>query len=127
MNWEAVAAIGEVVGALGVIASLGYLAVQIRQNIEVGQVASTNQAQEQTWQARLAMVQDADSIRTLAKFTEQGLDNPENWENIVEGQLDFWSNPYMAAYIRSRRGPISERFAACIGKRIAQHRDEGQR
>lgn len=32
MNWEAIGAIGEVVGALGVIATLGYLATQIRQN-----------------------------------------------------------------------------------------------
>lgn len=32
MNWEAIGAVGEVIGAFGVIASLGYLAVQIRQN-----------------------------------------------------------------------------------------------
>ena len=32
MNWEAVGAISEVVGAIGVIATLAYLAVQIRQN-----------------------------------------------------------------------------------------------
>jgi hypothetical protein len=32
MNWEALAAIGEIVGAVGVIATLGYLAIQIRQN-----------------------------------------------------------------------------------------------
>ena len=32
MNWEAIGAIGEVIGAVGVIATLGYLAVQIRQN-----------------------------------------------------------------------------------------------
>lgn len=32
MNWEALGAIGEVVGAIGVIVTLGYLAVQIRQN-----------------------------------------------------------------------------------------------
>ena len=30
MNWEAIGAVGEVVGALGVIASLSYLAIQIR-------------------------------------------------------------------------------------------------
>jgi hypothetical protein len=30
MNWEAVGAVGEIVGALGVILSLGYLASQIR-------------------------------------------------------------------------------------------------
>ena len=32
MNWEAVGAIGEVVGALGVIATLLYLAIQIRRS-----------------------------------------------------------------------------------------------
>ncbi len=32
MNWQAIGAVGEVLGALGVIATLGYLAVQIRQN-----------------------------------------------------------------------------------------------
>lgn len=32
MDWEAIGAIGEVIGATGVIATLGYLAFQIRQN-----------------------------------------------------------------------------------------------
>ncbi len=30
MNWEAIGAVGEVLGAIGVIVTLGYLAVQIR-------------------------------------------------------------------------------------------------
>jgi len=32
MNWEAIGAIGEVLGAFGVIVTLAYLAIQIRQN-----------------------------------------------------------------------------------------------
>jgi hypothetical protein len=32
MNWEAIGAIGKVLGAVGVIATLGYLAFQLRQN-----------------------------------------------------------------------------------------------
>ena len=32
MNWDALAAIAEILGAIGVLASLIYLAVQIRQN-----------------------------------------------------------------------------------------------
>ena len=32
MNWEAIGAVSEVVGAIGVIATLAYLAVQVRQN-----------------------------------------------------------------------------------------------
>ena len=32
VNWEAIAAVGQLVGALAVLATLIYLAVQIRQN-----------------------------------------------------------------------------------------------
>ena len=32
MNWVAIGAVGELLGALGVIATLGYLAFQIRKN-----------------------------------------------------------------------------------------------
>ena len=32
MNWEAIGAVGEVVGAIAVVATLVYLATQIRQN-----------------------------------------------------------------------------------------------
>lgn len=40
MNWEAIAAIGEILGALGVLASLIYLATQIRDNTRSLQAAS---------------------------------------------------------------------------------------
>ena len=41
MNWEAISAIGEIVGALAVVISLVYLAAQIRnQNIRFGEVCS---------------------------------------------------------------------------------------
>ena len=40
MNWEAIAAIGEAVGGLAVIASLIYVAVQIRQSRQLERAAS---------------------------------------------------------------------------------------
>lgn len=43
MNWEALGAIGEIVGAVAVVLTLGYLAVQIRQNTRALR-ASTHQA-----------------------------------------------------------------------------------
>lgn len=33
MNWDAIAAVGEIVGAAGVIASVVYLAIQVRRAI----------------------------------------------------------------------------------------------
>ena len=48
MNWEAIGAVGEVIGALGVIVTLGYLAYQIRQN--------TAQLEHSTWTAKAAAV-----------------------------------------------------------------------
>ena len=32
MNWEAIGALGEVVGAIAVVLTLAYLAIQVRQN-----------------------------------------------------------------------------------------------
>lgn len=44
MNWDAVAAIGELLGAIGVIVSLGYLAQQVRHNTR-----SVRAAAYQSW------------------------------------------------------------------------------
>ena len=41
MNWEAISAIGEIVGATAVVITLGYLAVQIRQSTRVAQADMT--------------------------------------------------------------------------------------
>jgi len=48
VNWEAIGAIGEVVGAVAVVLTLVYLAVQLRQN--------TNALKTNTWQS----IQDAE-------------------------------------------------------------------
>ena len=45
MNWEAIGATGEIIGAVGVIVTLVYLAIQIRQN--------TASLKSSTLQARL--------------------------------------------------------------------------
>jgi len=42
MNWEAIGAIGEIVGAMAVVASLVYLATQIRQSTKVARSATRN-------------------------------------------------------------------------------------
>ena len=70
MNWDAVGAVAELLGALGVIASLLYVGLQIRENSRVVQ-ASTSQAVADSAQARLlAVAQSLSLASTLAKLAE---------------------------------------------------------
>jgi hypothetical protein len=47
MNWEAIGAIGEIIGALAVVASLAYLALQIRHSAASTQFATELEASKQ--------------------------------------------------------------------------------
>jgi hypothetical protein len=60
MNWEAVGAVAEMMGALGVVASLAYLAVQIRQN--------TRQMADHTRSLRLAALES--TANSFSRFRD---------------------------------------------------------
>ena len=47
MNWDALSAIAELISAIGVIATLGYLAIQIRANTKEAKLASTSDISNQ--------------------------------------------------------------------------------
>jgi hypothetical protein len=47
VDWEAIGALGEVLGATGVIVTLGYLAVQIRHNTRALRAASIDSMTQQ--------------------------------------------------------------------------------
>ena len=85
MNWEAVGAIGEIAGALGVIATLIYLAIQIRQNTRTVQ-GQTIGIVTQNILAELSphIGPDLYKIYTLA------LTNPESLQPDQNSQLDAW-------------------------------------
>jgi hypothetical protein len=55
MNWEAIGAVGEAVGAIAVIAKLAYLAAQVRQATNSVQGAAELEASKQftDWHARI--------------------------------------------------------------------------
>ncbi len=72
MNWEAIAAIGEAVGGFAVIASLIYLAVQIRQSRQLERAASI----------REMFAKGSDMVGYTAL-------HPEQLETIRRGVADF--------------------------------------
>lgn len=72
VNWEALGAIGEIVGALGVIATLAYLTIQIRTNSTAIQT-STYLGVVSSPQIRLAMASDP----KLSELFRIGMAEPE--------------------------------------------------
>ncbi len=60
MNWEAVGAVGEILGAAGVIATLGYLALQIRQNTRQTQASAASASAHALKDARRSVYESAE-------------------------------------------------------------------
>jgi hypothetical protein len=65
MNWDAIGAIAELLGAVGVIATLAYLGIQIRQNTVSTRTSSYQAAIATTIEAIMRMGLDSDAARIL--------------------------------------------------------------
>jgi hypothetical protein len=77
MNWEAIGAIGELMGAVAVVLTLGYLAIQIRQN--------TEQVRQNTLTARAAAVNASTiSLRENRKAVSSDPELSELFRNALE-------------------------------------------
>jgi hypothetical protein len=73
MNWEALGAIGEIVGAAAVVVTLGYLAVQIRQNTRAVKVTGYQQLISGLQQLSMIATQDPAASEFVARaYREYG-------------------------------------------------------
>jgi hypothetical protein len=79
MNWEAVGAIGEVIGAFGVIASLAYLGIQIRH--------STAQMGEHSRALRIAAIDQV--AASFSRFRDPLIRDPELARLWLKGTRDY--------------------------------------
>ena len=85
MNWEAIGAVGEVLGAIGVIVTLAYLAVQIRQNTKaLG--SSTFQAVSAEMARTAETITSVPGLAPLLAKAQHGLDDLTEDERI---RFDF--------------------------------------
>ena len=72
MNWEAIGAIGEILGAIAVVATLGYLAVQVRQS---SRLAKADMTKDLFLASRSAILDIAASERLTKTYAEiRGVD-----------------------------------------------------
>jgi len=73
MNWDAIAAVGEIVGAIAVIVTVAYLALQIRQNTAALRSTATQGASDQIAGLYHTMCTDPD----LAMIVVRGTNTPD--------------------------------------------------
>ena len=69
MNWDAIGAIGEIIGALAVVVSLIYLAGQIRHN---NQLARSNSLES--------------VLQSEMNFGSIAIDNADIWDRLLAGE-----------------------------------------
>ena len=86
MNWEALGAIGEVAGAVAVVLTLGYLALQMRQNTRAVRVASFHQVADSFSAVSLSVVQDP----TLVSLLLRARLDPESLTREEHARLRFF-------------------------------------
>ena len=79
MNWEAIAAIGDIIGAIAVVITLVYLAFQLRQNTRAIR-GSTFDSVTQTQQTELRWASDISDVWAKAIETPSELDSSEAWK-----------------------------------------------
>jgi hypothetical protein len=110
VNWEALGAIAELLGALAVVASLLYLAAQVRQNTRQARLAAHQATVHELGHALRAQAQDREWAALLSRAV-QGLDGLDRVE-----RLQFLSHVgsifrlYESAYLHYREGVLDPRF-----------------
>ena len=97
MNWQAITSVAEILGATGVIASLIYLAVQIRQSTKVARSTARQSISESTQASAMDVVAGDD----LAKILYKNLDGQElephemlRLQSRCYRDMRIWENVY---------------------------------
>ena len=107
MDWEAVGAIGEVIAALAVVVTLGYLATQIRQGINSVQGSTELEASMQfsQWHSRITNSPELRAIWDKAAAGEQLNAEEQSAYTWLFCELFFLLEGFFRQY---RRGLLTE-------------------
>lgn len=113
MNWEAIAAIGEMIGAIGVILTLGYLAYQIRQNTqqlaqnERTSIAAAVNVSTTSYRENRRYIYTSAEVSEITRkgmMDPQGLDDSDIYRfrlvlhNLVDALWDIYSQTVSTGY-----------------------------
>ena len=99
MNWDAVGAIAETIGVFGVIVTIGYLAIQVRQSNRQDAVHGVQAAVKEFVNAYAAVTTDEISAENFRAGLNQFDDLTRNEKAIFIPKCNYWQ----AGFIKSWR------------------------
>ena len=88
MNWDALGAVGELVGAIAVVVTLAYLAFQIRQNNNLASGAAQRELMS-------GFQENLDRVRSDPILFARGLRDFENLSNAEKMEFQLMFNPFI--------------------------------
>jgi len=106
MNWDAIGAVGEILGAIAVFVSLVYLAIQTKNNTKALRSSAFHQVRESFSEVSLSMVEDT----SLALLVNRAISNDPslNEEEII--RYNYFLTTFFrrgeSAYFQSSEGTL---------------------
>jgi hypothetical protein len=120
VNWDALGAISDFVGAIAVVVTLGYLAIQVRQNTSALRSTATQGAHDESAAVYDLLSGDA----TLADIFVRGLTSPEELTSTETARFFSVSMAYMFRYqnwyLQTRSGFIEKELLESWGRVLRQ-------
>jgi len=124
MNWEAIGAIGEIVGALAVVVTLVYLVIQIRQNTAAVATATYESTMTGFNDINVVVASDPE----LARLLDRGTQNSDALSVGEITQFNFllrcYANQWWKLLKLRERGSLSEADWSVFAKEAAQFLDQ---
>ncbi len=121
MNWDAVGAIGEIIGALAVVASLVYLAVQIRAQVREVRLTATREL-ARDYRSLLEEISRDDAMYSLYRKAIENYDDMPDEERI-KIHIYFFTRLFgihEQFYLHRTEGDIDPVFMESIERRFSE-------
>lgn len=108
MNWDAIGAVGEIIGALAVIVTLLYLARQVRQNTAAVAATTYDSLLNSFASVNALVISDP----AVADLFDRGNRDPASLSDAEAIRYGFllrsWANQWLKAYRLYQRGAITQ-------------------
>lgn len=106
MNWDAIGAVGEILGAIAVFVSLVYLAIQTKNNTKALRSSAFHQVRESFSEVSLTMVEDPD----LALLVNRAISNDPSLDDKEKIRFDYFLTTFFrrgeSAFFQSSEGTL---------------------